>query len=156
MNPFKLIMKNTKLKSNQYLDVPQTQATEELSSIAEQVKTCEDTTGLNIYFKRQKAFANVDTNPVKLIKASTKMCDLPLNACICWSASDQATWRLTGTNYNWHYIQFHTWKDVNHNNKICVQGDYMPAGPGAMRKTDYIMQVTAAVFKIVYNMEVDL
>lgn len=158
-------MKNTKLKKNEYLDVPTHIPCPELSSIAKQVKECEDSTGLSIYFKKQRAFANVDSSPVKLIKASSLMSDLPDKACICWLASGQANWRFTKD--NWHYIHFHTWKySAQHSTNstthlgdidtLCVQGDYMPQGPGAMRKTDYIMQVTAEVFKQVYNLEVTL
>lgn len=127
----------------------------ELSLIARQIKECEDSTGLSIYFKKQKAFANVDSNPVKLIKASSLMSELPHTACICWVASGQANWRFTKD--NWHYIQFHTWNSPHTKSwNLCVQGDYMPQGPGAMYKTNYVMQITAEVFKLVYNLKITL
>lgn len=150
-------MKNTKLKRNEYIDVPVNIPCPELSSIARQIKECEDSTGLNIYFKKQKAFANVDSNPVKLIKASSLMSELPNNACICWLTSGQANWRFTKD--KWHYIQFHTWnssKPHTRQDSLCVQGDYMPEGPGSLSKTNYVMQITADVFKLVYNLEVTL
>ena len=124
--------------------------------IARTVMSVEEQTGYSIYFKNQKPWKRFQgLNPVKLIAASIPKLDMPSNACVCWLATVQRTWRFTpqyhegddGQITRHSHLEFAEYPSGTYINGTDLQGDI-----DHMHQLAAVIWATKQVWEYVYGL----